>query len=776
MPFWSRLAHLILNHPRPIVAIIIAITIFLGYWATRVQTDHAAGNFLSDDSEVIRDFRRASEVFGESQTMLYVVFPDIDPSDRDFLQSLDVLTRRIDGYRGVESVLSLTNVPMLERDGRSLIPRRVYDPGVEDAGAMIEQQPFLRGLLVSEEGDATVMLINIEADFNNRPERMDLVEQILADVREVQRSAAMAGFPYLRTHYAQRVSAESPLFTFLALAISLTLLFITFRSWQAVVLPAAVVALGMIWTIGLVALFGHKLNIVIAVLPALLIIIGMANAIHLTTKFYDKYDLLDDRRAAIVETIRTVGLATFLTCLTTAVGFFVLNLSGSDLLEVFGSFAAVGIMLLYGLSITLLPLAYVRMKPPSHRVAALATHDAFAAMFDRLALFTERRSRGIMVGTAVVVVIGVIGAMRISSDIQVFADFSPDDPMRVDLATFEQHFGGVLPLEIIIEAEAEGAFRNPAILRRLERLQTSLAELEPVGRALSAADLLKLTNQAYFGGHPANYRLPSTYEMPFLESALMDLIDGEGGGLIDNLPPLVDSTFSIARIYLGVDDIGTERMNALADTAVARTQALLPGDRFHVYATGTAITSTRSGEHLVGNLIISLGVALLVIAILMSLLFRSARLTLISLIPNMIPLLLVGATMGFAGITLKPSTALIFSLAFGIAVDDTIHFLAKYRILKHDGLSKAAAIRVTLSETGKAILFTSLVLMGGFLIFTLSSFSGTASMGALTAFTLGIALLTNLIVLPAILYRFGPEHPAPVVAAGETTAVAATVD
>jgi uncharacterized protein len=758
MPFWSRLAHTILDHPRPIIGVIVGLTLFLGYWTTRVQTDHTAGNFLSEESDVIRDFRRASEVFGESQTMLYVVFPDVEIDSPTFLTALDTLTRRFEGYDGVETVLSLTNVPILERQGNELRPRPLFESSDSASAQAIREQPFLRGLLVSEDLAATVMLVNIGDAFNNTPERIVLVERIMAEVRAVHPESALAGFPYLRSHYARRVSAEAPLFTLLALLISLTLLFVTFRSWQAVVLPAIVVAMGMIWTIGLVAMFGHRLNIVIAVLPALLIIIGMANAIHITTKYFDKFDLLDDRRAALVETIRTVGLATFLTCLTTAIGFFVLNLSGSHLLEVFGTFAAIGIMMLYALSITLLPLAYVRMRPPTHRVAALATHDFFSAAFDRLALFAERRSWPIMTGTLVVIAIGIGGITRISSDIQVFSDFSPEDPLRVDLATFEDRFGGVLPLELIIESDAEGSFRNPALLRRIERLQADLKEMDAVGRALSASDLLKLANQAYFGGHPANYRLPSNYEMPFIESALTSLLEGGGGGLIDNLPPLVDSTFSVARIYMGVDDIGTERINTLADSIVARAETLLPPDRFRTFVTGTAITSTRSGEHLVGNLIVSLGVALLVIALLMALLFRSARLTLISLIPNVIPLLLVGATMGYAGITLKPSTALIFSLAFGIAVDDTIHFLAKYRILKHDGLSKAAAIRITLAETGKAILFTSLVLMGGFLIFTMSSFAGTASMGALTALTLFIALLTNLIVLPALLYRFGPEH------------------
>ncbi|MFW5973349.1 MAG: efflux RND transporter permease subunit, partial [Bacteroidota bacterium] len=620
-------------------------------------------------------------------------------------------------------------------------------------------QPFLHGLLISPTDSSTLMIISVDETFNDTPARVDLVEQIREDLEAIPAPSAMAGFPYLRTHYATRVSAEAPLFTLLALLVSLFLLYLTFRSWRAVLLPAVIVLLGIVWTVGLVSLFGHRLNIVLAILPALLVIIGMANGIHLTTKFFDKYELLNDRRGALLEMLRTAGLATFLTSLTTAIGFFVLNLSGSALLAVFGTFAAVGIMFLYLLSISLIPIAYDRARAPSHAVASLATHDVFAAIFDRVAIFTERRSASVLIATGLLVIAGGIGASQISSDIFVFSDFSSDDPLRQELSTFEAGFGGILPMEVIIEADRDGAFRNPAHLRRIERLQNELIEMEPIGRAHSAADLLKLATQSYFGGHPANFRLPTSYEMPFLESAVGRLFEADDrGGVLQGLPQMVDSSFSMARIYLGVDDIGTEAMNVLADSVASMTSAALPADRFDVFVTGTAIMATRSGQNLVRNLVVSLIAALIIISVLMAVLFRSARLTFISIIPNVIPLLLVGAVMGYFGIALKPSTALIFSLAFGIAVDDTIHFLAKYRILKHDGMTKAAAIRVTLSETGKAILFTSLVLMGGFLIFTLSDFGGTASMGALTAFTLGAALLSNLLVLPALLYRYAPEH------------------
>ncbi|HEX7071293.1 MAG TPA: MMPL family transporter, partial [Rhodothermales bacterium] len=527
-----------------------------------------------------------------------------------------------------------------------------------------------------------------------------------------------------------------------------------FRDWRAVMLPALVVALGIIWTIGLIAEFDHRLNVVTSVLPALFVIIGMATTVHLCTAYYDHFGRLNDRRAALIETFNTVGISTFLACLTTAIGFAVLVLSGSELLSVFGQFSAVGIMLMYGLALSLIPLSYAHLRPPSREVSTLIAHDRVADFFGRLADVTHRHRRAVLISAFILTVVGVVGASRISTDLYVFSDFQKSDPLRRDLAFFEEKFGGVLPLEVVIEADQPGTFRSLANMRRIDRLEKSLDSLEHVSRSLSATDLVKLANQAYFGGNPATYRLPSSYELPFLQTALRSFLnERSGSAAIRNLPLFVDSTFSVTRVFLGVSDVGTTRMNELVDRALAEADSLFATDDFDVYVTGTAVTATRSGETLVQNLIWSLIAALVMIAVLMALLFRSARLTMVSLVPNIIPMVAVAGAMGFWGITLKPSTALIFSLAFGIAVDASIHFLAKYRLLLRKGLAEDQAVRTTMKETGKAILVNSLVLMAGFLVFTLSSFGGTVSMGGLTALTLGVAMCSNLLVLPAMLFR-----------------------
>ncbi|MEX0821191.1 MAG: MMPL family transporter [Rhodothermales bacterium] len=758
---WSRAAVWILDHPRPIWTAIAVVTVFTGLLMGRLEIDHTAGNFVSEEDEFVRVFEETTEVFGRSETILYVVFHDVHPIDSTFLHRLDTLTSHVQRLQGVESVLSLANVPHLRRDNGSLHTETLYQPDLSDAALRLrfDQEPFLNGILLSEDRSATLMMVRIDPVFNASRERIDLVHRVHDAAEAMPGRAALAGFPYLRSQYAERVTREAPLFTVLALLISLLFLFITFRARRAVVVPTIIVLLGIVWTFGLMGLFGHKLNLVTAVLPALIVIIGMANAIHLSTKFFDQFSVTQDRREAIVEMVRTVGLATFLTALTTAVGFAVLLLSGNRILMGFGAFAAMGIMLLYVLSITIIPLTYSRMRPPRANVSSLATHDRFGDYFDAKARLMKRRGGTVIVVAAALAVLAVVGATRISTDIFVFADFYEDDPLRQDLAVFEEHFGGVLPMEVVVESDREGRFKTLAPMRRIEALQDTFSTFDAVGTSLSAVDLVKMGNQAYFGGHPGAYRLPASYELPFLQEALGRFIGQEADTtLLSNLPIFVDSTFSMTRIYLGVSDIGTERMNELADSVATIAESAFSGDEYTVYVTGTAVMSTRSGESLVHNLIVSLTVALMIISVLMAFLFRSIPLTFISLAPNIIPLLLVGGAMGYAGITLKPSTALIFSLAFGIAVDDTIHFLAKFRIHRDEGDARDEAIRKTLRETGKAILFTSLILMSGFLVFTLSSFGGTVTMGALTALTLGVALVANLFLLPALLFRYGPDE------------------
>ncbi len=743
----------LLAYDRALMLVVTLATLLLGATATRLQTEHTAGAFLDETSETMRDFERVGSLFGQSRTLLYVVFPTARADDPAFMQRLQVLTLHTDTLAGVDRALSLATLPVPVRDGSRLTTQPFFTPAL-DAEALrvrLDANTFARTLLVDSTGGAPLLLVKVNEKFNDTPARIGLVEAIRRDARALAPDAVLAGFPNTRSAYAQRISSEMPLFTVLALGLSLALLLLTFRAWRAALLPLVVVALGLVWTAGLMVLFGQQINIVTAVLPALLVIIGMATVVHFMARFYLAFDRTHDVEASVREMLETVGFAALLTSATTLVGFAVMALTGSQMLAGFGVFAALGVGLLYALTLIVLPFALRRLPPPRANTGRPATGAGAAALFGMLSTGVERHTLAVLAGGMLLLIGAGAGMSRLSTDLYVFADFNADDPLRQEIAVFEKHYGGLIPTEVLIESKTPGQMRSLATLERLDRLERELARLPGVGSARSAVGLVKAANQAYGGGDARAYRLPSRYELPFLQAALTDTRTGTMGA---GLPRMVDTTFTAARILTGVADVGTSRMQALVDTMQARAQALFPAERFAVTVTGTGVLTSTGGMALLRNLLVSLAVALALISLLMAALFKSARLTWISLLPNLLPLVCVGGAMGWLGISLRPSTALIFPLAFGIAVDDTIHFLAKYRMLRADRLGVRDAVRETLRVTGRAIVLTSVVLMAGFLLFTFSSFGGTVSLGALTASALAAALLANLFVLPALLLRF----------------------
>ena len=746
-----RVARWILGHPTLVIAALV-ITTAVAAWGWRsLSIEYAGGNFVAEGSKVAEDFARINAMFGNSYTTMYVSIHDVDPADPVLLAHVETLTDRWSALEGVQSVLSITNIPALLRDSTGgLSTTSWYQPGAErdEIAARLDDAPLIKSLLVS--ADATLLVVTFEESFYLSRERVGRVMAMYEEAHDLPYEVAFAGFPYLRSAYAVRLTKEAPLFTGLALLVALIFLYVTFRSRRAVILPFSVVVLGVVWTLGLMGLLNYKLNVITSVLPPLLVIIGVANTIHFTTKFFERLRILKDRREAVVQTVEMVGLTLFLTSFTTAVGFGVLVFAGSHLLSEFGVFAALGVMFLYVIAMTLIPIVYDRIPVADSVVETGAVHEGIDRFFIGLGTFVGRRRTFIIVASTMIFMLGIWGASRISTDIFVFADFKEDDPVRMDAGRMEADFGGVLSFEVLLEAERPGAFRSLTTLAMLDRLEQRLKAMPEFERVLSPVSLVKAVNQAVLGGDPRQYRVPMPYEAAMLQQSFQRSAGLLEGGEGQQLPRLIDSTFSSVRMSIGVADFGTTRMNELADTTQKVIDALFPPASYTTTLSGSAIVNTRSGESLVNNLFSSLLIALCAIAILMGLLYRSPLLVLVSLIPNILPLVAVAGAMGAFGIPLKPSTAIIFPLAFGIAIDNTIHILGRYRLATGEA-DHATRLLITLQQTGKAILFTSMVLFVGFMIFVGSSFGGTVNLGALTAVTLAVALISNLLLLPALL-------------------------
>ncbi len=746
---WNRIANILFDYRWVVLSLTVIFTVFFGYWSFQVKTDQKGGGFISEESPEYKAFVSAGKKFGFSQGFIYAVIPFVDSLSNDYLDGLKEMSAEMEAEDGIEYVLSLANPPRLEREGSALV-----SAGPSSANEIREQlkkEPLLSKLLLSRDGKATLFALKLENDIMASGSRVSLVNQFTEVLESKFPGSYMVGYPFLRTQYTNRIKAETPLFTVLAILISIVLLYLMFRSIRAVILTTIVVICGLIWTFGLLGVSHQDLSIVTAMLPPLIVVIGMATAIHIASKYYTLFEQMGDKRAALVATIETTGYATFLTSLTTVVGFGVLIFSGSTQLTIFGKYASAGVAMVYILTMGIMPITYFLSRKPSIKTLQFTHGDRLIGFFDALFGIVSKRAGRIILAFMGLAVIGVVGITKVSSDVKVFSDFKDDDQVNINVQKFEKSFGGVLPMDVVIESKRPGQFRSNRNLNLVSTLDQKLSELEEVERSLSIADVSKAATQAFLGGHESQYRMPSGRELPFLLRSLRSQ-NGENG--LANIPGLVDSTYSSVRISLGVPDLGTSKMTALVSRVDSLASEVFNSDQFKVIVTGNAVTSTLMGKGLLINLLYSLFLALIAISVVMAFLFKSVKLVLLSIIPNVIPLLFVAGAMGYFDVGLRLSTMLIFPLAFGIAVDDSIHFLAKYRILRKAGKSTEVAVHQTLRETGKAIFYTSVVLSVGFSIFVFSGFGGNAILGGMTALTLIIALVTNLLLLPALMIHF----------------------
>jgi predicted RND superfamily exporter protein len=528
------------------------------------------------------------------------------------------------------------------------------------------------------------------------------------------------------------------------------LLQLFFRSWRVVFVSITVVAVGVVWAMGSIGLLGYRLTSVMAIIPPLIIVIGIPNCIFLINKFHHEFAHHRNRVKALTRVVYKVGKASFMTNATTAVGFATFVLTYSDVLKQFGLIASVNIMAVFVLSLLLVPILFSFQGEPTDRHLAHLDRRWVDRSTERLVHIVQYQRPMVYAVTSVVVVVGLIGISRLRNETHVVDDLPSDARIMQDLRFFESRFNGVMPLEVMVDTRKKGQVLKDVNLKRIAELQDSLATHPELSRSLSIADAVKFTKQAFYGGDPARYELlrgnEKTFILPYLESA-QDKGDLARG--------FIDEERRSTRITVQVADVGTARMDVLMDRLRAQVDSIFDPARYEVVLTGTSVVFLEGSKYMVSNLLISLAMAVVLIAALMAILFNSFRMVLVSLVPNLVPLITTAGLMGFLGVAIKPSTLLVFSIAFGIAVDDAIHYLSKYRMeLKATNHNIKRSVLLALREAGVSMMYTSIVLFMGFSLFIFSEFGGTQALGLLVSFTLLVAMFTNLIILPSLLLSF----------------------
>ncbi|MBR9997392.1 MAG: MMPL family transporter, partial [Cyclobacteriaceae bacterium] len=676
---------------------------------------------------------------------------------------LSLLCDAITPINGVEEVLGLPNLKRIEKDSenKKFVITDIFDSIPENQDELdsilhlVQDQRFYAGQLFNEKNGANLILVTLSRDVLNSAKRLKVTDDILFLGNEYAEKTGIdlkyAGLPFVRSVVAGQIRDEMKIFLVLSVIISGLILLLFFRSWDAVVFPMIVIGVVVIWSMGTLALFGFKITLLTGLLPPIIVVIGIPNSIYLLNKYHQEIDKYGNKIRALSVMIRKIGIVTLLTNLTTAIGFGVLAFTRIIILREFGIVASILIMATFIVSIILIPAVFSYLPTPQGKRLKHLNFKLIDKFLTGVDLLVHRHKYSIFGTIIIIVTISLFGVYRVHSVSYMIDDIPEESQIKKDLAFFENSFSGIMPLEIVVDTGKKRGVINNQNLQKFEELETFLEEQEHISKPVSIVSFVKAARQAFYNNNPRFYGLPNRQDQNFI----LRYFRGESA---DNplMKAFVDSTGQVMRISLKIADIGSNKMHDLIqDTIKPKLAAIFSGSGITAYPTGTTMLFVKGNNFLIENLRMSLLIAFVLISGIMALLFRYWKMILLSLIPNIIPILITAGLMGFAGIPFKPSTAITFSIAFGISVDFSIHFLAKYRQeLFANNFFVTVAVTNSIREIGTSMVYTSMVLFAGFIIFAWSNFGGTIALGKLTSITLLIAMFTNLILLPALLLAF----------------------
>jgi uncharacterized protein len=756
---FTFIAGVILRNRVFFISALIIITAFMGYKAGEIKLSYEHAPLLPDTDSALIEFNRYKEIFGEDGNVMIAGIRNPDFFNQEALGDWLVMMENLKDIEGVKSALSVTNAYNLLKNNESksfeiqplTIEGTLTSASADSLGKVIGSLPFYRDFLYDEVSGTYLILVTLEREVLASGKRNRLIKNIEKVTGNYAASHDLevyySGLPYIRVKTAEKIEDELYLFIILALGITGVIMFFFFRSLRVVVFSLLVVATGVVWSMGTMALLGYEISLLTAMIPPLLIVIGIPNSVFLLNKYHNEYRNHGNKIKALQRVIQKIGAATFLTNLTTSAGFATFMLTSTRILQEFGIVASINIMGIFILSLLLVPIIFSFLPAPGERHVKHLENTFVKKVVGSFEYLAVNHRKKIYPVTLVIILFAVLGITKIKSTGYVVDDLPKNDPVYTDLMFFEQHFRGLIPMEISIDTKRPRAVFSQATLQNIEDLQKALEKYPELSRPLSIAEAFKFLRQSFFNGAPHHYRLPGNSERTFIMAYMGDLT-----GSNNIAESFMDKEGRHTRISYKVADVGTERIGLLETLIRQEVDSIFPADRYDVKITGASILAFKGNKYLVRSLFTSLFIAIVIISLFMAWMFSSARMMIISLIPNLVPLLITASFMGYFGIPIKPSTVLVFSIAFGISVDNTIHFLAKYRQeLKATGLDIRKSVSNAIREAGVSMFYTSIVLFFGFGIFSLSGFGGTVALGVLVSFTLLIAVTSNLILLPSML-------------------------
>ncbi len=759
--FWEGVARIILRNRIIILIIILGFTVFLANQWQYMRFTYTEANLLPDDHPINIEYNEFLDKFGEEGNLIVIGVKDPDLFTVKNLNAWNRLSDSLKKYKEVETVVSIYDLQKLIRDDKN--NRFELEPFIKDSIATIDQintlkdqlfnqYPFYDNFLFNKTTETVRTAIYLNKEIVNTSARKDFIFNdfiplISSFEKQTSIQVRISGMPYIRTLNSQNIIDEIGKFITAALLVTSVIFFFFFRSFRATFISLIVVLIGVMWTFGILGLLQYEITVLTALIPPLIIVIGIPNCIFLINKYQHEVKKHGNKAKSLQRVITKVGNATLMTNVTTASGFATFTITQSKLLVEFGVVASLSIIAIFLLCLFIIPIIYSFMPPPKDRHLEHLNKRWIGGFVDWIEYMVKYKKITIYVTSLLLLILSFIGIYQIKISGSLIEDMPQKTQFFKDIRFFEDEFNGILPLEIMVDTKRKKGVMKLATLNRMNELEELIDETPELSKPISVVNFVKYSKQAYYNGNPKFYQIPTSQENSFILSYAKN-----SNGEVDLLKNFVDSTGQYARITTFMKDIGTERIERIEENLQNKINKVFPKDSYNISMTGKARVFQKGTRYLVNNLILSLSLAIFLISLFMAYMFRSFRMIVISLIPNLLPLLVTAGLMGYLGVPIKPSTILVFSIAFGISVDDTIHFLAKYRQeLQANHWKIRKSVYAALRETGISMFYTSIVLFFGFSVFTISNFGGTVALGGLVSITLLFAMLANLLLLPSLL-------------------------
>ncbi|MCU0444350.1 MAG: MMPL family transporter [Microscillaceae bacterium] len=762
---WIKISHAILQYRLVILLGLVGLTAYFAYLSRYSELSYDYTSAVPSDDPELLYFNQFKKLFGDDGTVMAIGLKDKKAFELAHFQALKQLSQAIAKLSGVTQVLALPQLQYLEKDttqkrfvAKALFPTALASQKQLDTLLQkAYQQKFYENLLFNPKNGATLILATIDKRILDSPARSQLLKNILALGADFKEKTGIelyyGGLPHIRSVVAGYVQVELRQLLVLSGIATALILFFFFRSLVAIIVPLLVIATVVVWSLGIMVLLNYKLTLLTGLLPPILVVIGIPNCIYLLTKYHQEYQRTRVKLVALAHIIQKIGLVTFMTNITTAIGFGVFVFTDNVIIRQFGVISFLSVLATFVVSLLLFPILYSYLPAPSARHTRHLDRKPLQKMLAFLETAVFNYKSAIYIIVIALAVVSLAGVWQIKAVSYMLDNVPNHSKPKSDLQFFEQNFNGLMPLEILVDTKKKKGVMSLQNLRKVDELEQKLAETQLIGRPISIVNLTKGATQAYYNNNPEFYNLPSNRDRVFILNYLQGGQDTTGARL---LRTMVDSTGQKMRISLKVADVGSMRLDSLINQVIKpKIAEVFGGTKTEATVTGTTLIFIKGNIYLIRSLESSLMLAVVLIGLIMATLFGSFRMILISIMTNLLPLIITAGMMGYFNIPLKPSTALIFSIAFGIAVDDSIHYLARYRQeLKLHNYHVPTAVRIALHETGTGMFYTSIVLFCGFIVFVYSDFEGTLVLGSLTATTLLVAMVGNLVLLPALLLTF----------------------